>query len=564
MGGRLLGLTLVISLVPVQAAAWFVEMTGVGLGDDEATAVTLDSAEDVIVGGTISNPDLPTGDDFMVLKLAGADGSQIWRTDLDSAGTFVSEVAVDGSDDVIAMGSAVVKLSGSDGSFLWQTNELGNAVAIDPAGDPVIAITGTDFVVVRLSGSDGTEIWRYSRDGSAAGDDESVDVAVDPSGDVVAVGVVINASTGADVVAVKLDGGTGALLWEATIQGDANGDDEVHDVLVDANGDVYVAGGIVEVATGPDAFVVKLSGVNGSEIWMDHNAGPRYAPFHHLRYSPDGLILAASAELEPASDYRIALGLRKLDPETGDRVFNRFGPSAPAGIDTNPDGEVFYSGFWASDISILKRTASFSHEVWRYIADGATRSDDAIHDLVATSDGDVVAVGVLENRLIPQPFEQDIVIIKLDGEMGRLSSCGNGVLDVREVCDDGNEVDSDGCNRVCEETFVFHGFLIEGERIVVRDLHHRDPEEGRVGSRLAFAARDPRIDLPGGGVSPRLPVHICGSSIPLRARKRSSSSARAGGGRPGRGSSTRTGTAARGAAVGWSTGPVGFEHRARG
>ena len=257
-----------------------------------ARAAAVDPWGDVIVVGRLD----PEG--FAVIKLSGASGAELWRFTLGGSGKAY-EVAVDGSGGIVAVGSGfkIVKLSGS-GSELWREDingtasdtERATAVRIDPTGDVIAAGylsnsgTGTDLVVIRLSGASGAEVWRAEIDGSASRDDvvwRDTSVTLDGFGGVIAAGSLWNIETGRDLGVVKLDGTTGAEVWRVTIDGGRpfKRYEAPISVTVDSSGDV-IAGGHVDSAVrtlDQDSLVVKLSGIDGAELWRSRTHGTHYS-----------------------------------------------------------------------------------------------------------------------------------------------------------------------------------------------------------------------------------------------------------------------------------------------
>jgi outer membrane protein assembly factor BamB len=135
---------------------------------------------DVIAAGVLENTD--TGQDFVVIKLAGTTGDERWRRVLkgtgfdyrDDRGTtrhvpdYATAVAVDAERNVVAVGfistpdsdfgGAVVKLSPRDGHRLWRTplsDGVATAVAVDSAGHPVVAARDSLLSVVKLRADTG-------------------------------------------------------------------------------------------------------------------------------------------------------------------------------------------------------------------------------------------------------------------------------------------------------------------------------------------------------------------------------------------------------------------------
>jgi hypothetical protein len=255
----------------------------------------VDPAGDVLAGGLIENAD--TGGDFIVVKLAGADGAERWRQVMNggAGGSDIGVVgiAVDPSGDIIAAGSmqnnsadpaafTVIKFAGADGAEQWHGGGgLGQppAVAIEPSGDVVApgftdnTETGLDFTVLKLSGHDGNQMWRTDLNGERPqSSDYANAVALTSGGDIVAVGAV-NHVTGpsfesSDFLVAKFDGTSGAPLWQQTIHGTLTGGLNIaNGVGVDAEGNVIVAGVLQNVTASTTFAVVKLDGANGAELW---------------------------------------------------------------------------------------------------------------------------------------------------------------------------------------------------------------------------------------------------------------------------------------------------------
>jgi outer membrane protein assembly factor BamB len=202
----------------------------------------------------------------------------VWKTTIDGLSSSVDEatwVAVDGSGDVFAAGLVfdlidgpsflVVKLSGSTGTEIWSESlgtGVGLALAVDGAGDVIAAgtlVSGlySDFVVVKLAGSDGNEEWRATIDGSGGEGDQALSVAVDNAGDVFAVGFLTGSGSGSDFFVVKLEGSTGDQIWRGTVDGTASDVDEGVHITIDGSGDVIAAGLLTNSGTDQDFAVVK-------------------------------------------------------------------------------------------------------------------------------------------------------------------------------------------------------------------------------------------------------------------------------------------------------------------
>jgi hypothetical protein len=275
---------------------WRKEIDGGDGGADRANAIAVDTSGDVIAAGRLATS--ANEDDFTVLKLAGASGNELWRLRIDGTDHGDDEalaVALDAANDVVASGVidsatgnedfAVVKLAGGTGNELWRkevdgalggkiTAESANSVVVDSAGDVVAAGNlefvnqEQDFTVIKFAGLTGAEIWRYHIEGDmSAASDIAFTVAVDPSDDVIAGGRIENGPRlSFDFSVLKLSGATGTEIWRQMIGGTATIGprlEEVRGLEVDAAGDVVAAGFLYNKDGGRDIAVLKFDGGTG-------------------------------------------------------------------------------------------------------------------------------------------------------------------------------------------------------------------------------------------------------------------------------------------------------------
>jgi uncharacterized delta-60 repeat protein len=264
-----------------------------GFSVDQAFAVTVDADENVVATGRTENTGTST--DFTVIKFDGASGAELWRQVINGTANFFDEaraVTVDAAGDVVAAGFTtnsstlfdftVIKLDGTSGAELWRQiingtdglNDRASAVAVDAAGD-VVAGGFTfnsdplvDFTVVKLDGASGAELWRQVINGTvtSASFDEARAVKVDAAGDVVAAGVTENTGTQLDFIVVKFDGMSGGEVWRRVINGTANIIDLANALAVDDEGNVVAAGSTWNTGTGTDFTVIKLRGTDGGDF----------------------------------------------------------------------------------------------------------------------------------------------------------------------------------------------------------------------------------------------------------------------------------------------------------
>jgi len=256
-----------------------------GAGDDVATAVAVDSADNIIVTGNVWNG---TNYDIHTIKYNGATGTVIWQHTYDAGGAdTATSIAVDGSGNIYVAGYAfngtkrddylIIKYPSAGATPTWVElyddtayPDNDNRIIAITAGSDGIAVTGysskgTDFdMLTRKYGFDKTLVrsWRYSSAGNR--DDRGLAVKLNSLGYVIVTGFVTNASNNTDIYTVKYDPASDTPQWTQTYDG--NGNDEPKGLWVDSSGDVYVSGYTSTLAGNEDFITFHYSSA-GSELW---------------------------------------------------------------------------------------------------------------------------------------------------------------------------------------------------------------------------------------------------------------------------------------------------------
>lgn len=270
---------------------------------DGATGVALDADENVIAAGRTENQS--TGFDLTVVKLTASDGAELWRRVVD--GTVTSDtnaarsgdagqaVAVDDAGDVLVAGYVgagfvgggdlvVMKLARADGREVWRrqltTSNGGfngaNALTVTGTGDVVVAgYTGdgegpvaTQFTVFMLARTDGSMLWRSVPDGLGTLD-EARAVALDETGNIIAAGMTRSGDVSTFTV-VKFARTTGQSLWRTDVVLPGYGG-AANAVGVNRLGMVAAAGYATrgtpgQGALGTDLVIAWLAGDTGAEL----------------------------------------------------------------------------------------------------------------------------------------------------------------------------------------------------------------------------------------------------------------------------------------------------------
>ncbi|MBM3322260.1 T9SS type A sorting domain-containing protein [candidate division WOR-3 bacterium] len=165
------------------------------------------------------------------------------------------------------------------GDTMWTRtyNSPGNGddeavgIVIDNAGNAYVAgigegqATGLDGILIKYA-PNGTEEWATRFAGPSYSADQWFDIALGPDGNPVLTG-----STGTfpnyNIVTAKYNAATGDTLWRRTYAGPDNAEDVGRAVVVDPDGNAYVAGHVTD-ADQADFITIKYT-PDGGQVWAE-------------------------------------------------------------------------------------------------------------------------------------------------------------------------------------------------------------------------------------------------------------------------------------------------------
>jgi outer membrane protein assembly factor BamB len=435
------------------AAAWqtFVEFQPRANG--ELRRVTSDSLGDALAVGTIR--------EFTAVKFDGANGTEVWRQEITGTAPesgFPAAVSAAANGDALAAGSlvnlgtardfVVVRLAAADGSELWRlelngtsgVGDMAHAVAVDASGDIVAAgrldntSTFWDFTVVKAAGSTGAELWRYEMNGTAGQSEEALAVRVDAAGDVVAAGYLWNSPTGADQAIAKLRGSDGGELWRTEIVGTGGGNDQAGTLFIDPLGDILVGGFVTRPGTRRDLFVAKLSGLDGSVLWSYETDGGGFDDDEVLavRANSAGTVFAAGRLVGATSDADLAV--IALDGSNGSVLWtyrmngrgNGFDEARALELGPAEDpivGGVMTNPMTLRDLVVARLNAADGSELWRRESNGIANLDDELRGMAVGPGERVFASGTVWRSVPIGPVRskdpaQEAAIFQLEADAG--------------------------------------------------------------------------------------------------------------------------------------------------
>lgn len=384
---------------------WHSVVPGPGVGTDQGLAVAVDAHGDVALAGDST---YGTTGRFAAIKVRGSDGELLWRA---AAG------------DADASGQAF-------------------AVAFDPAGDVVVAgglVSGTtdfDLAVVKFAGATGAERWTHFVDGSAHESDFGTDLAMDAAGNVVVVGRTMNDGTGSDVLVVRV-ASDGSEIWRRDIDGGANAFDGAHAVAL-VGSRVVVAAALDGPTYDETRFAaLGLDLATGDEVWRVTRDGDADGRDLATVAIPglDGEVLVAGRIVNGGSKEDglvLALGAASGDVRREQNLnVGEHGDGEATGVAVDPNGDAIVGGVaadpsTASDVTVVKLAGTSGAELWRARIDGGLRTD-AGGPVVADASGDVfVAAATIDGPSLPPPDPRlpptaplvNVRVVRLDGATG--------------------------------------------------------------------------------------------------------------------------------------------------
>lgn len=249
--------------------------------------------------------------------------------------------------------------------------------------------------------SAGHASWLQTVDPIEPESDAAFDVVVDAAGDSYAAGEVLDAAAFGKLVVIKLSGSDGSESWRYEI-GVASAHCEARALALDGGTGLYVAGRIL--GAGPSTFVMaKIDTATGAEVWREDIAGST-PQAHDIALDSLGDVIAVG------SINNVTMIATKRDGATGAEIWTTtYALSSnteafTVSLDASDDVFVGGRGNESSptpDFGVLKLDATTGGELWRY------ETSHTIVDSVVDVSGDVLAAS-----------ETSLFVVRLDGTTG--------------------------------------------------------------------------------------------------------------------------------------------------
>jgi uncharacterized delta-60 repeat protein len=430
---------LTVKLSPAGDTLWTRTMDGLGNGDDEILALTIDASGNVYVTGYSKGNE--TNDDYLTIKYNDL-GSLQWSARYNHSSNQddqANSIAVDLAGNVFVTGQ-------SDA---------------DPS-----AAKNDDYATIMYS-SDGIPIWEKRYDGNGASTDRAVKIMVGNGGDVFVTGRSDNGSND-DFVTIKYTS-NGTQIWLKVL--DRGGNDKAEAMILDAAENVYVTGRS-DNGSNDDYLTIKYSN-SGDEIWP---GGVLYDGVGQGDDKPTAIAVdgAGNVYLTGRSDgamssivnYNfVTLKYNAAGNEIWTVTYNGTGDGSdtPSGIALDIAGNVIVCGQYDADPSTTETdynsvVVSYSSEGminWEKTHAGTANDKDDAKAIVVDLTGNVYIAGMVENL----GTQKDALMIKY-------SMAGNEITTVHHHRSGDN---SDHVNAMMVDTeqqtyLAGYSYTVKGEK----------------------------------------------------------------------------------------------------
>ncbi len=303
------------------------------------------------------------------------------------------------------------------------------AMAVDDAGVTyVTGISGMSLdidIVTAAYAPDGEILWSHMYDGPAGGGDQARGIAFGPGGVLYVTGNTPGPNDFANVLLLKYDTATGTLLNAVQYSSGPGTSEHGASVATDAQGGVYVGGGTV--GDGADAMVLKFNAA-GQFQWKRTWDGPALAPYsqdqvQELLVDANGdvvvMIHGVMGSLHP--DYVIL----KYSPGNGATIWQAVwgvnGGDFPRDMEIDAAGDIYVTGTginFNDRFSTIKLRGTNGQLLWQaYDSAGA---HDSAAALSLDGQGGVYVTGSSDPDGDESNFNDNFYTVKRDAETGDL------------------------------------------------------------------------------------------------------------------------------------------------
>lgn len=261
--------------------------------------------------------------------------------------------------------------------------------------------TGGDFATVCYDGS-GNTLWTARYNGKLNGEDASYGIAMGPGGNIYVTGWSKGVGSEWDIATVAYDS-SGHLLWESRYDGPYGGDDQVYDITVDADANVYVSG-LSEVGFFQRDCIVIAYDDTGAERWVATYNGPGDGFDNGTGVATDSLGNVYVASISDGGNLQSTdIAVVKYDANGGQLWSARYDGTdgdqdSAFGIAVADSGTVYVTGsskgIGSEDDYATVAFDTAGNQLWVARYDGGGGGFDSARDIAVGPSGNIYVTGI--------------------------------------------------------------------------------------------------------------------------------------------------------------------------
>ncbi|NVO04067.1 MAG: T9SS type A sorting domain-containing protein [Bacteroidetes bacterium] len=351
---------------------WIQQYNGAGNGDDMATSLFVDASSNVYITGTVTTA---TNLDVITIKY-NSSGTQQWLSTYNGTGSSYdsgAEVKVDASGNVYITGSSY--------------NASGN----------------TDIIVIKYNSS-GVQQFASRYNYTSNMNDAGVKLTIGTN--IVTTGVVQTATNAYKMCSVSFNLSTGAYV-SSKISATANitGIDVVNDMVEDAAGNIYIAGGVPIDGEGYNYDIIKLNSSDLSIAWeRTYNTSSNLDDIASgIKVDASGNVYVTGTTTSTTQNKNMTtIKYNSSGTQQWVQTYNDAlnGNDEANAIALDASNNVYITGYITTEIDKKDyQTIKYNNsgtEIWTIHSDATSHLNDIARDIAIDNNGDILIAGESE------------------------------------------------------------------------------------------------------------------------------------------------------------------------
>ena len=264
-------------------------------------------------------------------------------------------------------------------------------------GTSIVNGTGSDFLTIKYN-SAGVQQWeaRFTGVGGANSDD-AFSIELDAAGNVYVGGTSLGSGTGLDIMIIKYSN-SGTVVWEVRYTNAEARDDELSKMIVDAAGNVYVAGISNYASTQKDFVTIKYNSAGQTQWVKNYSNGNNNDYLSNMAVDASGNVYVTGYSFVPGNSYDfVTIKYNSAGVQQYYYSLNAGGEDTGTDIAVDAAGNAYIAGVTDAygtglDYFVYSINSSGSYR-WLQRYNGPANGEDRILSIITNASGNVIVSG---------------------------------------------------------------------------------------------------------------------------------------------------------------------------